>query len=226
MEMQVNLRRPFDRLPGGRERPGGPHHLRLGKGRRRGAGRVQPWAASPPGQQSPHTDCTYTDGNPGHDHQHMGQFTHGLPRRARRVSPPARRPRAPVPRCRGRGMSPGRMQAGPSPTRRCPVTAPPPDGQASCSVAAVQHHQHWRHDHRLASNFAGAMSRTHLRAAPPLPASLGRIVVAHLSVHEHVDGLCKKAASLCTRRKMLGIALPNALMPALSPGRTPFTYCA
>jgi hypothetical protein len=64
-------------LPLSRERRGGPHHLRLGKGRGRGAGRVQPWAAPPPGQQSPHADCTFTDDNPGHDHQYMEQLTHG-----------------------------------------------------------------------------------------------------------------------------------------------------
>jgi len=55
---------------------GGPHHLRRGKGRGRGAGRVLLWAAPPPGQQSPHADCTYADDSPGHDDEHVDQLAH------------------------------------------------------------------------------------------------------------------------------------------------------
>jgi hypothetical protein len=33
-----------------------------------------PWAAPPPGRQSPHANCAYPGDNTGHDHEHMDQF--------------------------------------------------------------------------------------------------------------------------------------------------------
>ena len=47
-----------------------------------------------------------------------------------------------------------------------------------------------------------------------------------LSVHELVDDLCKKAASLCTGGKYWGLRRCPAANARLSPARKPFTSCA
>jgi hypothetical protein len=52
-----------------------------------------------------------------------------------------------------------------------------------------------------------AASRTHLRTVLPLSARPARFLLTYLSVHKPVDDLCKKAASLCARGEMLGIAV-------------------
>ena len=51
-------------------------------------------------------------------------------------------------------------------------------------------------------------------------------LLIHLSVHEPVDDLCKKAASLCAGEEILGIAAASRAQVSLPPGRTPFTSCA
>ena len=60
---------------------------------------------------------------------------------------------------------------------------------------------------------ASSRWRCHRQAGNPpcglrcTAASPAWIVLAHLSVHEGVDDLCKRAASLCAPGEMLGIAL-------------------
>jgi hypothetical protein len=66
----------------------------------------------------------------------------------------------------------------------------------------------------------------HLRVAPPLPAKPGRALLTHLSVHEAVDDLCKKAASLWASREMLGIvAAAHAHVKAVTWENTIHTLC-
>jgi hypothetical protein len=50
------------------------------------------------------------------------------------------------------------------------------------------------------------VSRKYLRVAPVMSASPAGVPLTHLPVHESVDDLCKKAASLWAGREMLGIA--------------------
>lgn len=59
---------------------------------------------------------------------------------------------------------------------------------------------------------------------PLLPASRQKLA-ALPSVHEPVDDLCKKALSLCTRRKVLGIAAASRVKSGLYLGNTTHALC-
>ena len=73
---------------------------------------------------------------------------------------------------------------------------------------------------------AAAVSRStcaQLRRCPPSSAG---VLLTHLSVHEPVDDLCKKAAGLCTRGKCWGLSRRRTPISEPSPAKTPFTPCA
>jgi hypothetical protein len=58
------------------------------------------------------------------------------------------------------------------------------------------------------------------------PRSLAGFLLTHLSVHESVDDLCKKAASLWAGREMLGIAAAaHAHVKAVTWENTIHTLC-
>ena len=66
----------------------------------------------------------------------------------------------------------------------------------------------------------------HLRLTPRCPRSPAGVLLTHLSVHELVDDLCKKPASLCICGEMLGIAAAaRAHIRAVTWGNSIHTLC-
>ncbi len=75
VQVQVDVRRPFDRGPRRWERLSGPRHFWGERGH--GAGRAQPCAAPPPREQAHRAGGTYGNDNRGGDQEHVDQLGHG-----------------------------------------------------------------------------------------------------------------------------------------------------
>jgi len=75
VQVQVDVRRPFDRGLRRWERLSGPRHFWGERGH--GAGRAQPCAAPPPREQAHRAGGTYGHDNRGGDQEHVDQLGHG-----------------------------------------------------------------------------------------------------------------------------------------------------